>query len=324
MEKPPKKLLEQVRDQIRLKHYSYRTEDTYTQWIRRYILFHNKRHPKEMGVPEIEAFLSHLAVEGKVAASTQNQALSAILFLYQQVLNQELDGRVNALRAKRPEYLPTVLTPEEVNSVLLQMSGVHRLIVQILYGSGLRQAECLELRIKDLDFQQSQIIVRSGKGGKDRLTPMPKKLIEPLQDHLRIVKRTHQQDLERGYGQIPLPFALAKKYPKAQRDWIWQYVFPAIGIKKDDRHEFPYRHTLHPSGIQKSLNQAPRLANVTKHISCYTFRHSFATHLLENGYDIRTIQELLRHKDVKTTMIYTHVLNRGGRGVICPPFDIAS
>ncbi len=323
MEKPPKKLLEQVRDQIRLKHYSYRTEDTYTQWIRRYILFHNKRHPKEMGVPEIEAFLSHLAVEGKVAASTQNQALSAILFLYQQVLNQELDGRVNALRAKRPEYLPTVLTPEEVNSVLLQMSGVHRLIVQILYGSGLRQAECLELRIKDLDFQQSQIIVRSGKGGKDRLTPMPKKLIEPLQDHLRMVKRTHQQDLERGYGQIPLPFALAKKYPNAQRDWIWQYAFPAIGIKKDDRHEFPYRHTLHPSGIQKSLNQATRLANVTKHISCHTFRHSFATHLLENGYDIRTIQELLGHKDVKTTMIYTHVLNRGGRGVISP-LDIAS
>jgi len=276
-----------------------------------------------MGVPEIEAFLSHLAVEGKVAASTQNQALSAILFLYQQVLNQELDGRVNALRAKRPEYFPTVLTPEEVNSVLLQMSGVHRLIAQILYGSGLRQAECLELRIKDLDFQQSQIIVRSGKGGKDRLTPMPKKLIEPLQDHLRMVKRTHQQDLERGYGQIPLPFALAKKYPNAQRDWIWQYVFPAIGIKKDDRHEFPYRHTLHPSGIQKSLNQATRLANVTKHISCHTFRHSFATHLLENGYHIRTIQELLGHKDVKTTMIYTHVLNRGGRGVISP-LDIAS
>ena len=323
MEKPPKKLLEQVRDQIRLKHYSYRTEDTYIQWIRRYILFHNKRHPKEMGVPEIEAFLSHLAVEGKVAASTQNQALSAILFLYQQVLNQELGDRINALRAKRPEYLPTVLTPEGVNAVLLQMSGIHRLIVQILYGSGLRQAECLELRIKDLDFQQSQIIVRSGKGGKDRLTPMPKKLIEPLQDHLRIVKRTHQQDLERGYGQIPLPFALAKKYPKAQRDWIWQYVFPAIGIKKDDRHEFPYRHTLHPSGIQKSLNQATRLANVTKHISCHTFRHSFATHLLENVYDIRTIQELLGHKDVKTTMIYTHVLNRGGRGVISP-LDIAS
>ena len=253
MEKPPKKLLEQVKDQIRLEHYSYRTEDTYVQWIRRYILFHNKQHPKEMGVPEIEAFLSHLAVEGKVAASTQNQALSAILFLYQQVLNQELDGRINALRAKRPERLPTVLTPEEVNAVLFQLSGVHQLIVQILYGSGLRQAECLELRIKDLDFQQSQIIVRSGKGGKDRLTPMPK-LIEPLQDHLRIVQRTHQQDLARGYGQIPLPFALAKKYPNAQRDWIWQYAFPAIGIKKDDRHEFPHRHSLHPSGIQKSLN----------------------------------------------------------------------
>lgn len=232
MEKPPKKLLEQVKDRIRLKHYSYRTEDTYIQWIRRYILFHNKRHPKEMGVPEIEAFLSHLAVNSQVSASTQNQALSAILFLYQQVLNQELDGRVNALRAKRPEHLPTVLTPEEVSAVLSQMSGVHRLIVQILYGSGLRQAECLELRIKDLDFQQSQIIVRSGKGGKDRLTPMPKKLIEPLQDHLRIVQRTHQQDLERGHGQIPLPFALAKKIQPLNEIGFGNMSFPRSESKK--------------------------------------------------------------------------------------------
>jgi integron integrase len=318
MENPPKKLLEQVSDRIRLKHYSYRTEETYIQWIRRYILFHNKRHPKDMGVPEIEAFLSHLAVEGNVAASTQNQALSAILFLYQQALQQELDSRVDAIRAKRPQHLPTVLTPEEVRAIFTHLSGTHSLIVGILYGSGLRQAECLGLRIKDIDFSQSQILVRSGKGGKDRPVPLPQKLIQPLQNHLRIVQATHQKDLDRGYGQIPLPFALARKYPHEAKQWRWQYVFPAINIKQDDRHDFAYRHALHESGIQKALKQATRQANLTKRVSCHTFRHSFATHLLQNGYDIRTVQELLGHTDVKTTMIYTHVLNRGGRGVVSP------
>jgi integron integrase len=318
MQNPPKKLLEQVKDQIRLKHYSYRTEETYTQWIRRYILFHNKRHPKEMGVPEIETFLSHLAVDGQVSASTQNQALSALIFLYRHVLHQELDGRIDAIRAKRPQYLPTVLTPEEVKAILTQMTGVHRLIVQILYGSGLRQTECLELRIKDLDFGQQQIIVRSGKGGKDRVTPMPQSLIAPLQEHLQIVQRLHAQDRSRGHGQVPLPHAFAKKHPNAGWDWRWQYVFPAFGVKKDDRHNFAYRHPLHPSGVQKALNQAVRATKITKRVSCHTFRHSFATHLLQNGYDIRTVQELLGHTDVKTTMIYTHVLNRGGRGVVSP------
>ncbi len=319
MENRPKKLLEQVSEQIRLKHYSYRTEETYLQWIRRYILFHNKRHPKDMGVPEIEAFLSHLAVEGNVSASTQNQALSALLFLYKYVLKQELgDHRIDAIRAKRPTYLPTVLTPEEVRSILTHMFGIHRLLIQILYGSGLRQTECLQLRVKDLDFQQSQIMVRSGKGGKDRITPMPKKVIEPLQEHLKTVRRIHQQDLERQAGRVPLPFALAKKYPNADRDWGWQFAFPASNLKKDTSAPFAYRHPLHESSLQKSLKQAVRTAKVTKSVSCHTFRHSFATHLLQNGYDIRTIQELLGHSDVKTTMIYTHVLNRGGRGVISP------
>ena len=235
------------------------------------------------------------------------------------ILETRDDRKISARSTDFPDCVAVAETREEAIALMKQqLNDRMQAIVQILYGSGLWQAECLELRIKDLDFQQSKIIVRSGKGGKDRLTPMPKKLIEPLQDHLRIVQRTHEQDLARGYGQIPLPFALAKKYPNAQRDWIWQYAFPAIGIKKDDRHEFPYRHSLHPSGIQKSLNQATRSANVTKHISCHTFRHSFATHLLQNGYDIRTIQELLGHSDVKTTMIYTHVLNCGGRGVISP------
>jgi integron integrase len=242
MQNPPKKLLEQVKDQIRLKHYSYRTEDSYVQWIRRYILFHNKCHPQEMGVPEIEAFLSHLAVEGKVSASTQNQALSALLFLYRHVLHLELDDglrptgghRIDAIRAKKSQYLPTVLTPEEVKAILTQMTGVHRLVVQILYGSGLRQTECLELRVKDLDFGQQQIMVRSGKGGKDRVTPMPQSLIAPLQAHLAIVQRTHTEDRSRGDGQVPLPYAFAKKHPNAGWDWRWQYVFPAFGVKKDD------------------------------------------------------------------------------------------
>ncbi len=318
MQKPPKKLLDRVREAIRLKHYSYRTEKTYVQWIRRYILFHNKRHPSEMNVPEIEAFLTHLAVEGKVAASTQNQAFNAILFLYREVLRQELEGPIDAIRAKRPKRLPVVLSPDETRIIIKTMSGVYRLIIQILYGSGLRLSECLELRVKDVDFQQSQLIVRRGKGGKDRVTPLPTAVVTPLQEHLLRVKRMHQHDLEHGYGSTPLPFALARKYPNADRAWIWQYVFPSQSLCQDPRTGITRRYHLHESSLQKALKKAVRTTGIPKKVTCHTFRHSFATHLLQNGYDIRTVQELLGHKDVKTTMIYTHVLNRGGRGVRSP------
>jgi integron integrase len=318
MQNPPKKLLDQVRDIIRLKHYSYRTEETYVQWIVRYILFHNKRHPKDMGVPEIEEFLTHLAVEGNVAAATQNQALNAILFLYRQVLQIELADRINAIRAKRPQQIPVVLSPDEAFAIIQQTTGVHRLMLQLLYGSGLRLRECMELRIKDIDFAQSQMVIRCGKGGKDRVTLLPQSVIEPLQIHIQQVRLIHQQDLELGYGATILPFAFHRKDPNAPRQWVWQYAFPASTRCQDPRGSGIVRFHLHESGLQKALKQAVRMAKISKRVSCHTFRHSFATHLLQSGYDIRTIQELLGHKDVKTTMIYTHVLNRGGRGVVSP------
>lgn len=317
MQPPPKKLLDQVRDAIRLKHYSYRTEETYVQWIRRYILFHNKRHPKDMGSAEIEAFLTHLAVEGQVAASTQNQALNALLFLYREVLKLDV-AQVNAIRAKRSQYLPTVLTREEALTVIKNLYGVPQLVVKLLYGSGLRLTEGLRLRVKDLDFAQHQIIVRDGKGSKSRVTMLPSSVIDELRDHLVGVKRQHQQDLERGLGAVALPFALERKYPNANREWIWQYTFPSSHIAKDPRSDLMCRHHLHESSIQKAVKQAVRAAKRSKRVGCHTFRHSFATHLLQSGYDIRTVQELLGHKDVKTTMIYTHVLNRGGQGVRSP------
>jgi integron integrase len=315
---PPKRLLDQVRDAIRLKHYSYRTEQTYVQWIRRYILFHNKRHPNQMGVPEIEAFLTHLAVQEHVAASTQNQALSALLFLYREVLFLPLDARIDAVRAKPSRKLPTVLTKDEVRSVIVHMTGVHRLIVQTLYGSGLRLREAMQLRVKDLDFPQHQIVVRDAKGHDSRVTMLPVSLVEPLQEHLQGVQRLHRQDLEQGYGATVLPFALARKYPNANRQWHWQFVFPSSTRCQDPRSGTVVRYHLHESGLQKAVKQAVRCAGIQKRVGCHTFRHSFATHLLQNGYDIRTVQELLGHKDVKTTMIYTHVLNRGGRGVRSP------
>lgn len=317
MESQPRKLLDQVRDAIRLKHYSYRTEQTYVGWIRRYILFHHKQHPKDMGTLEVEAFLTHLAVERNVAASTQNQALSAILFLYNNVLNQEL-GKLDAIRAKRSKYLPTVLTKAEVREILQQVSGVPGLVIKVLYGSGLRLNESLSLRIKDLDFAQRQIVVRDTKGNEDRVTMLPDSLITPLQQHLQKVRRLHQLDLDQGYGSVYLPFALERKHPHADRTWLWQFVFPSPSRSRDPRSGVIRRHHLHESGIQKTLKQAVRLAGIAKRVGCHTFRHSFATHLLEDGYDIRTVQELLGHKDVKTTMIYTHVLNRGGRGVRSP------
>lgn len=313
----PRKLLDQVRDAIRLKHYSYRTEQSYVGWIRRYILFHNKQHPKDMGGAEVEAFLTYLAVQGHVSASTQNQAFSALLFLYRNVLNQEL-GALDAVRAKRSNYLPTVLTKGEVRSILQNIAGVHGLVIKVLYSSGLRLSEGLSLRIKDIDFAQRQIVARDTKGNESRVTMLADSLIEPLQEHLCKVKRLHQLDLDQGYGSVYLPFALERKYPHADRAWIWQFVFPSTGRSRDPRSGAIRRHHLHESGVQKALKQAVRAAGIAKRIGCHTFRHSFATHLLEDGYDIRTVQELLGHKDVKTTMIYTHVLNRGGRGVRSP------
>jgi integron integrase len=315
---PKKKLLDQVRDAIRLKHYSYRTEETYVQWIRRYILFHHKRHPKDMGVPEIEAFLTHLATIDNVAASTQNQAFSALLFLYRHVLEIQLDDRIDALRARRSRYLPTVLTSEEAKAIIQQLSGVHRLLTILLYGSGLRLREVLQLRVKDIDFTQRQLTIRDAKGGESRVTMLPDRAINPLKHHLEQVKKLHQQDLNQGYGATQLPFALAKKYKNADRQWLWQYAFPASTRCQDPRSGATLRYHLHESGLQKAIKQAVRATTIQKRVSCHTFRHSFATHLLQNGYDIRTVQELLGHKDVKTTMIYTHVLNRGGRGVISP------
>lgn len=318
VEQQPKKLLDQVRDAIRVKHYSYRTEESYVNWIRRYILFHNKRHPKDMGSAEITAFLTHLAVKEQVAASTQNQALSALLFLYHIVLQQPLESPIDAVRAKQSKHLPTVLTKAEVNEIIKHLPGVYKLVVQLLYGSGMRLNEGLRLRVKDLDFAQRQIIVRDTKGNQNRVTMLPTSLIEPLQKHLQHTKWLHQRDLEHGYGSVYLPFALERKYPHADRSWIWQFVFPSFGLARDPRSGIVRRHHLHESGLQKTLKHAVRATNINKRVSCHTFRHSFATHLLENGYDIRTIQELLGHKDVKTTMIYTHVLNRGGRGVQSP------
>ncbi len=310
----PRKLLDQVRDVLRVKHYSYRTEQTYIYWIRRFILFHNKRHPAEMGTREVSQFLTHLAVSEQVAAATQNQAFSAIIFLYRYVLQQELVG-VDAMRAKPSRYLPTVLTPDEVQAVIQALNGVYQLVVQLLYGSGLRLSEGLSLRVKDIDFAQSQLVIRDAKGNQSRVTMLPQRIIEPLQAQLQIVRRLHHQDLDQGYGSVYLPFALERKYPHADRQWIWQYIFPSYRLSQDPRSGITRRHHLHETAIQSAVRNAVKITRIEKRITCHTFRHSFATHLLQNGYDIRTVQELLGHKDVKTTMIYTHVLNRGGRGV---------
>jgi len=307
MEKrPEKKLLERVRDAIRVKHYSIRTEKAYAGWIKRYILFHGVRHPLEMGATEIEEFLTHLAVKRHVAASTQNQALSALLFLYQEVLRKDLERPLDAVRAKKPKRLPTVMTEEEVMAVITALSGVNQLIAKLLYGSGLRLIESLRLRVKDVDFAQRQIIVRDGKGMKDRITMLPDSLVEPLQEQLQRAAMLHQRDLDSGYGAVYLPTALERKYPNANREWCWQYIFPARSLSVDPRSGVRRRHHLGESGPQRAVRKAARLAGINKPIGCHTFRHSFATHLLEDGYDIRTVQELLGHKDVRITM--TNVL----------------
>jgi integron integrase len=313
-----KKILDQLRDAIRAKHYSYRTEQTYVDWCRRYILYHHKRHPAEMGVPEIQAFIIYLANDQNVAASTQNQALSAILFLYRNVLLRDIEFPTDIVRAKKPGRLPTVLTKAEVLSIVGRMNGTPKLMVQLLFGSGLRLMECLRLRIKDIDFSNGQIIVRDGKGENDRSVPLPRSILLALKLHIQKVEALHQQDLREGYGEVHLPYALERKYPNANRELGWQYVFPASQRSMDPKTGKTMRHHLHESVLQRAIKDAAHLAKIAKSVSPHTFRHSFATHLLESGYDIRTVQELLGHKDVKTTMIYTHVLQRGAMAVKSP------
>lgn len=316
---PKKPLLQRTRETLRRKHYALRTERAYLRWIKRFILFHNKRHPKHLGAKHLEAFLTHLAVAENVAASTQNQALSAILFLYKHVLDQPFaDEALQAVRARRPQRLPTVLSRQEVASLLACLQGTNRLMAQLLYGSGLRVSECVRLRIKQIDFAQQQIIVRDGKGKKDRVTMLPQAIETGLRQHLLRVKRLHERDLKRGLGTVYMPHALERKYPQASKDWSWQWVFPSPQISTDPRSGLRRRHHISPSGLRKAVQRAADLADLNKHVTPHTLRHSFATHLLENSYDIRTVQDLLGHKHVKTTMIYTHVLNRGGLAVRSP------
>jgi integron integrase len=317
MPQPPR-LLDQVKAVTRLKHLSISTEKSYLYYIRDYILFHNKRHPKEMGIQEIRAYLSHLAVERHVAASTQNVALSALLFLYRQVLSIDLPYIDSIERANRPVRLPVVLTRSEVKAILAQLSGVQHLIASLLYGSGMRLTEGLSLRVKDVDFEYRQITIRDGKGEVDRLTMLPESIIAPFKQQLQQAKCLHERDLSEGHGDVYLPYALERKYPKANRSWAWQYIFPSAKRSIDPRSRLVRRHHILQDSLQRAFKIALRQAAIHKHASCHTLRHSFATHLLEDGYDIRTVQELLGHKDVRTTMIYTHVLNKGGRGVRSP------
>lgn len=310
--------LEQVREAIRVRHYSIRTERTYIEWTRRFILFHRKRHPKEMGEAEVAAFLTYLAVDRKVAASTQNQALNALVFVYKHVLDQPLGEITGAVRAKRPARLPVVLSQDEVRRVLAELRGAQWLIACLQYGSGLRLMESIRLRVKDLEFERHAIMVRDGKGGKDRVVTLADALVEPLQRHLASRRNLFDQDSAQGFGTVHLPHALARKYPNAERSWGWQYVFPASRLSTDPRSGTTRRHHLDETVIQKAVAKAVRKCGIEKPASCHTLRHSFATHLLERGADIRTVQEQLGHADVRTTQIYTHVIQRGGRAVLSP------
>ena len=316
----PPRLLDQVRGVIRTHHYSRRTEEAYVGWIRRFIRYHARRHPRDLSGPEVTEFLSWLATDRKVSASTQGQAQSALLFLYRDVLGLELPWMADIIRAKRPQRLPVVLSREEVCAVLNRLEGTPRLMATLLYGAGIRLLECCQLRVKDVDFQARQVTVRSGKGAKDRVTLLPGSLHEPLRHHLQAVADQHEADLAAGGGWVELPNALARKYPNAGREWAWQWVFPATRSYLEPVTRQRRRHHLHETVLQRAVKMAVRRAGITKPAACHTFRHSFATHLLEDGYDIRTVQELLGHRDVSTTMIYTHVVNRGP-GAVCSPAD---
>ena len=312
------RLFDEVRRQLRLKHYSLRTEQAYVGWIRRFIVASERRHPREMGGAEVEAFLSRLAVEGNVAAGTQNQALSALLFLYRVVLGIELPWMESIVRAKRPRRVPTVLSRDEVQRLLASMDGRPWLVASLLYGTGMRLMECLRLRVKDVDFARNEITVRDGKGGKDRRTMLPRSLIEPLQREIERARVLHAHDLAAGFGEARLPHALARKYVNAARDFGWQYVFPSANRSRDPLDGTMRRHHFDDAILSRALKRARSSAGIAKPLGAHTLRHSFATHLLEAGYDLRTIQELLGHADVSTTQIYTHVLNRGGHGVASP------
>jgi len=317
-DKKPKRLVERFREEVRARHYSLRTERTYWYWIRWFIRFHGRRHPAEMGGAEVTAFLSMLATQRNVAAATQNQALSALLFLYKHVLGQQLPWLSELVRAQRPVRLPAVLTEGEVRRLLAAVEGTGALMVGLLYGAGLRQTECLSLRVKDIDFAYRQILVRDGKGAKDRATMLPENLVQPLQGHLGKVRLLHNRDREEGFGEVSLPYALARKNPRAARQWGWQFVFPSASRSADPRGGAVRRHHVHPDTLGRLVKRASERAGIVKPVTCHTLRHSFATHLLERGHDIRTVQELLGHADVSTTMVYTHVMNKGARGVKSP------